>query len=208
MRDGATCCVASSARHTRRAAFGAKRALTSSLVDATIEKMGVAYPNLVKERDLIVEVLEREETGFARTLKTGLSLLEEAQRDVVSSGATVFPGDVAFKLHDTHGFPIELTDEIVSESGLSVDRGAFDAAMTEQRERARSKAKTLNLADDAQYRDLIESRGTTSSSTRRVALQHRDRGPGLTRRQGRRGRTLPRFDAFYAESAARWPTPG
>ena len=148
---------------------GSKRALTSSLVDATIEKMGVAYPNLVKERDLIVEVLEREETGFARTLKTGLSLLEEAQRDVVSSGATVFPGDVAFKLHDTHGFPIELTDEIVSESGLSVDRGAFDAAMTEQRERARSKAKTLNLADDAQYRDLIESRGTTEFVGRDVS---------------------------------------
>ena len=98
---------------------------TSSLVDATIEKMGGAYPVLVKERDLIVEVLEREETGFARTLKTGLSLLEEAQRDVSPSGATVFPGDVAFKLHDTHGFPIELTDEIVSESGLSVDRACL-----------------------------------------------------------------------------------
>ena len=148
---------------------GSERPLTSSLVDATIEKMGGAYPVLVKERDLIVEVLEREETGFARTLKTGLSLLEEAQREISASGATVFPGDVAFKLHDTHGFPIELTDEIVSESGLSVDRDAFDAAMTEQRERARSKAKTLNLADDAQYRDLIERRGTTEFVGRDVS---------------------------------------
>ena len=138
---------------------GSERALASSLVDATIEKMGLAYPVLVKDRDLIVEVLEREEAGFARTLKTGLSLLEEAQREVTSSGATVFPGDVAFKLHDTHGFPIELTDEIVSESGLSVDRRAFDEAMTAQRERARSKSKALNLADDAQYRDLIERHG-------------------------------------------------
>jgi len=139
---------------------GSDRALASSLVDATIEKMGLAYPVLVKDRDLIVEVLEREEAGFARTLKTGLSLLEEAQREV-ASGATVFPGDVAFKLHDTHGFPIELTDEIVSESGLSVDRRAFDEAMTAQRERARSMSKALNLADDAQYRDLIERHGTT-----------------------------------------------
>jgi alanyl-tRNA synthetase len=172
------------------------------LVDATIEKMGVAYPNLVKERDLIVEVLEREETGFARTLKTGLSLLEEAQRDVVSSGATVFPGDVAFKLHDTHGFPIELTEEIVSESGLSVDRGAFDAAMTEQRERARSKAKTLNLADDAQYRDLIESHGTTEFVGRDVSRYSIETEVLASLvGQGRRGRTLPRFDApFYAES--------
>jgi len=134
MRDGLRAASHHPPRHTRRAAFGAKRALTSSLVDATIEKMGVAYPNLVKERDLIVEVLEREETGFARTLKTGLSLLEEAQRDVVSSGATVFPA-TCLQAPRHARFPIELTDEIVSESGLSVDRGAFDAAMTEQRER-------------------------------------------------------------------------
>jgi alanyl-tRNA synthetase len=73
----------------------------------------------------------------------------------------VFPGDVAFKLHDTHGFPIELTEEIVSESGLRVERAAFDDAMKQQRERARAKAKTLNLADDAQYRELIDRHGTT-----------------------------------------------
>ncbi|HEY5437560.1 MAG TPA: alanine--tRNA ligase [Acidimicrobiales bacterium] len=153
-------------RIIRRAILAARRAgseakLTASLVDATIEKMGGAYPVLVKDRDLIVEVLEREEAGFARTLRTGLSLLEEAQRDVVASGQSVFPGSVAFKLHDTHGFPIELTDEIVSEAGLSVERRAFDDAMTAQRERARANAKTLNLADDAQYRDLIERHGTT-----------------------------------------------
>jgi alanyl-tRNA synthetase len=153
-------------RIIRRAILAARRAgserpLAASLVDATIEKMGVAYPALVRERELIIEVLEREEAGFARTLKTGLSLLEGAQRDVVASGATVFPGDVAFKLHDTHGFPIELTEEIVSESGLSVERDAFDEAMRAQRERARASAKTLNLADDAQYRNLVEAHGTT-----------------------------------------------
>ncbi len=153
-------------RIIRRAVLAARRAgaegaLSASLVDATIEKMGGPYPALVKDRDLIVEVLEREEAGFARTLRTGLSLLEEAQREVVSSGATIFPGDVAFKLHDTHGFPIELTDEIVAESGLSVERGAFDEAMTAQRERARASARTLRVADDAQYRDLIERHGAT-----------------------------------------------
>ncbi len=153
-------------RIIRRAVLAARRAgsevkLAESLVDATIEKMGVAYPVLVKDRELIVEVLEREEAGFARTLRTGLVLLEEAQRDVSASGSTVFPGDVAFKLHDTHGFPIELTEEIVSESGLRVERAAFDEAMKQQRERARATAKTLNLADDAQYRDLIDRHGTT-----------------------------------------------
>ena len=130
--------------------------------------MGGAYPVLVKDRELIVEVLEREEAGFARTLQTGLALLEEAQREVASSGSTVFPGDVAFKLHDTHGFPIELTQEIVSESGLSVERGAFDEAMRAARA-GPPKAKTLNLADDAQYRDLIERHGTTEFVGRDVS---------------------------------------
>jgi alanyl-tRNA synthetase len=153
-------------RIIRRAILAARRsgseaALTANLVDATIEKMGEAYPVLVKDRDLIVSVLEREEAGFARTLRTGMTLLEEARGDVIDSGASVFPGDVAFRLHDTHGFPIELTSEIVAESGLEVDRPAFDAAMSEQRERARRSSKALNLADDAQYRELIERHGTT-----------------------------------------------
>ena len=153
-------------RIIRRAILAARRsgsntALTTSLVDATIAKEGGAYPVLVKDRDLIVEVLEREEAGFARTLRTGLSLLEDARDEVLASGSTVFPGDVAFKLHDTHGFPIELTDEIVAESGLEVERAAFDAAMTAQRERARASSKALNVADDAQYRDLVERHGVT-----------------------------------------------
>jgi alanyl-tRNA synthetase len=153
-------------RIIRRAILAARRAgseapLTTSLVDATIEKMGGAYPVLVKDRDLIVEVLEREEVGFARTLRTGLSLLESARDQVEKSGHTVFPGDVAFRLHDTHGFPIELTEEIVAESGLSVGREAFDVAMKDQRDRARAAAKSLNLADDAQYRDLVERHGAT-----------------------------------------------
>jgi alanyl-tRNA synthetase len=153
-------------RIIRRAILSARRVgseapLAASLVDATIEKMGVAYPVLVKDRDLIISVLEREEAGFARTLRTGLSLLESAQQELVASGSTVFPGDVAFRLHDTHGFPIELTEEIVGESGLRVERSAFDAAMKEQRDRARSSAKTLNLADDAHYRDLVERHGVT-----------------------------------------------
>jgi len=161
-------------RIIRRAILAARRSgsearLCAALVDATIDKMGSAYPVLVKDRELIIEVLEREEAGFARTLRTGLSLLEEARDEVVRSGSTVFPGDVAFKLHDTHGFPVELTDEIVAESGLTVARADFDAAMAEQRRRARAAAKTLNVADEAQYRDLVERYGTTEFVGRDVA---------------------------------------
>ena len=154
-------------RIIRRAILAARRAgsdapLTAQLVDATIEKMGGAYPILIKDRDLIVSILEREEAGFSRTLKAGMTLLEEERNKVTKSGSLIFPGDMAFKLHDTHGFPIELTDEIVAESGLSVEREAFDAAMTEQKERARSKAKALNLADESQYKELIENHGATN----------------------------------------------
>ena len=153
-------------RIIRRAILAARRSgseapLVESLVDATIEKMGGAYPILVKDRDLIVEILEREEVGFGRTLRTGMSLLDEAEAAVRAEGGTVLSGDVAFRLHDTHGFPIELTDEIAAESGLSVDHDAFSAAMSAQRERARSAAKTLRLADDSQYRDLVERHGAS-----------------------------------------------
>ena len=153
-------------RIIRRAILAARRAgseahLTAALVDATITKMGDAYPILVKDRELIVEILEREEAGFARTLRTGMNLLEEAREEVTTTGSTVFPGEVAFKLHDTHGFPIELTDEIVGESGMVVERSAFDAAMADQRTRARAGSKALHLADEAQYRDLVERHGTT-----------------------------------------------
>ena len=161
-------------RIIRRAILAARRAgseapLSADLVAATIEKMGAAYPDLVKDRDVITAVLEREEAGFARTLRTGLSLLEGARDDVLRSAATVFPGAVAFKLHDTHGFPIELTEEIVGESGLRVERTSFDAAMANQRERARASSKALHLADDAHYRDLVERHGSTEFVGRDVA---------------------------------------
>jgi len=153
-------------RIIRRAVLAARRAgseapLAASLVDATIVKEGATYPVIVKDRDLIVEVLEREEAGFSRTLRTGLSLLEEARDEAVQSGASTFSGVTAFRLHDTHGFPIELTEELVAESGLRVRRDEFDVAMAAQRERARAAAKSLHLADESQYKDLLERHGAT-----------------------------------------------
>ena len=153
-------------RIVRRAVLAARRAggtasLIAPLVDATIEKMGVAYPALVHDRDLIVEVLEREEGGFGRTLATGMSLLAEEEARLSASGRREIPGEVAFRLHDTHGFPFELTREVAAEAGLGVDQEGFAAAMTRQRERARAAAKTLRVADDAHYRDLVDRHGVT-----------------------------------------------
>jgi alanyl-tRNA synthetase len=131
------------------------------LVAATIEKMGTAYPVLVKDREMIEAVLEREESGFSRTLRTGLSLLEAASDDVRSAHSRVIPGEVAFRLHDTHGFPIELTAEIASESGLEVDRDGFDAEMSAQRERARASSKIGSRADDSHYREILDAHGVS-----------------------------------------------
>ena len=141
---------------------GSDRAVTESLVTATITKMADAYPSLVADQSLITSILQREEDGFARTLRAGLSLLTEEANRVVGAKSTVFPGDVAFKLHDTHGFPLELTSEVVEERGLAVNRAAFDVAMGEQRARARAAAKAKTVGDDSVYREIIDTSGVTT----------------------------------------------
>ena len=161
-------------RIIRRAILAARRAgteapLVADLVDAAIIKMGDAYPVLLKDRELIKSVVEREEAGFARTLKNGMNFLDEAKQEALSSGSSLVSGSVAFKLHDTHGFPIELTQEVLAESGLGVDRDGFDSEMTEQKERARAGAKTLRIADESQYKALIESHGATEFVGREVS---------------------------------------
>ncbi len=193
-------------RIIRRAILAARRAgserpLVGGLVEATLLKEGSAYPNLVRDRELIVEVLEREEAGFNRTLRTGMSLLEEARSEVATSGSTTFPGEVAFKLHDTHGFPIELTEEIVAESGLAVGRAEFDAAMAAQRERARAGAKALRVADEAQYRELVERHGV-SEFVGREATRYSIETAVVAVLAGEDGISEVFLDAtpFYAES--------
>ncbi|MEI6454631.1 MAG: alanine--tRNA ligase, partial [Actinomycetes bacterium] len=126
-------------RVVRRAVLAARRlgsagGVVEPLVDATVESMAGAYPILQSNRDQILATLKREEEGFDRTLRNGLKLLEEELASGVKSGTKVLSGTTAFTLHDTHGFPVELTEEIVAESGLSVDRVGFDAAMAEQQE--------------------------------------------------------------------------
>ena len=148
---------------------GSDRLITDLLLDATIEKMGDAYPVLRNDRDLIGSILRREEESFSRTLKSGMALLNEEVAHLAASRETVFPGETAFLLHDTHGFPIELTAEVVEEHGLSVDRSAFDVAMNDQRERARAAAKSKAKGDDTAHRALIDEFGATDFLGRDVA---------------------------------------
>ena len=107
-------------------------------------------------------MLDREEAGFDRTLRTGLSLLGEALDSAREGGESgSLPGEVAFRLHDTHGFPIELTEELATEAGVTVDRAGFDEHMAEQRARARQAARTPAAADEDAYRALLEDEGPT-----------------------------------------------
>ena len=141
--------------------LGAEDVITPRLVDATMGVMGDAYPALPIARDGIVEMAEREERRFRRTLESGYSLLDDAL-DEVSSGDSL-SGAVAFKLHDTYGFPVELTDEIAAERGVELDRAGFDAEMQAQRTRARAAWKSSSGVEDAApiYRKIYDGSGPT-----------------------------------------------
>ena len=150
-------------RIVRRAVMAARRLgvekpVGPTLVQAATEVLGEAWPMLVAQHDLIVNVVAREEAAFDRTLRAGLGRLEEA----FATGAKVLPGNVAFTLHDTHGFPVELTEELARDAGVEVDRAGFDAAMAEQRERARAAAKASRAGDAAAYRALLDAEGQTA----------------------------------------------
>ena len=116
----------------------------------TIELMGGAYPELGERRDTILRVVHSEEERFNRTLDQGLVLVEEAIARAKDEGASVFPAAVAFQLHDTYGFPVEVTRELVEEQGLSLNLGEFEAAMEDQRNRAREAHK-----GGGAYQDVI-----------------------------------------------------
>jgi alanyl-tRNA synthetase len=148
-------------RRAIRHAFllGADKLVLPGLVEESIAVMGDAYPDVVKNRDFIAGVITREEERFRQTLRTGLSILE----DELSGGATVLPGAAAFKLHDTFGFPLEVTTEITAERGVEVDVEGFNVEMAEQRRRAKEARKATGADDDRidRYRELVEQFGTT-----------------------------------------------
>jgi alanyl-tRNA synthetase len=135
------------ARFSRSA--GMQPPFLGRFVQRVVETMGGAYPELVERRDSIVRVTETEEERFNRTLDQGLVLVDEAIAKAGTEGGAVFPGSVAFLLHDTYGFPIEVTREIVEERGLVLDREGFDAEMREQRRRARGAQKGGDALDEA-----------------------------------------------------------
>jgi alanyl-tRNA synthetase len=147
-------------RRAVRFAFslGTEQLVMPRLVETAVDVMGSAYPDVVKNRDFILGVLTREEEHFRHTLKTGLAILDDEL-----SVTTNLSGSTAFLLHDTYGFPLELTQEIAGEREIDVDLAGFEREMTVQRERA--KAARKGVASDADrldsYRELVEQFGVT-----------------------------------------------
>ncbi|MBA4161947.1 MAG: alanine--tRNA ligase, partial [Novosphingobium sp.] len=126
--------------------LGAKDPLMHRLVGALVTEMGQAYPELGRAQPLIEETLQREEVQFRRTLANGLKLLDEATGSM-GEGAEL-PGDVAFKLYDTFGFPYDLTEDALRSRGIGIDRAGYDAAMEQQKAAARAAWKGSGQAAD------------------------------------------------------------
>ncbi|HUF97057.1 MAG TPA: alanine--tRNA ligase [Ilumatobacter sp.] len=147
-------------RRAVRYAFllGTEQLVMPRLVETAIDVMGQAYPDVVKNRDFIMGVLTREEERFRHTLKTGLGILD----DELESGAAL-SGSTAFLLHDTYGFPLELTQEIAGERSVDVDLDGFQSEMDAQRERAKAGRKDNAGGTDRieGYREIVEQFGTT-----------------------------------------------
>ena len=140
--------------------LGAKEPLMWRLVPELVAEMGSAYPELIRAQPLIEATLLQEETRFRQTLANGLKLLDEATGELAEGGT--LPGETAFKLYDTYGFPYDLTEDALRARGLLVDRAGFDAAMAEQKAAARAAWKgSGEKASDELWYDIAEEVGTT-----------------------------------------------
>ena len=140
--------------------IGAADPLMHRLVPALVQQMGAAYPELVQAQSMIEETLLQEETRFRTTLDRGLRLLEDEVTGLAQGGA--LPGATAFKLYDTFGFPLDLTQDALREKGLSVDTDGFDSAMAAQKAKARAAwAGSGEMADDTIWFDVLDNHGAT-----------------------------------------------
>ena len=169
------------------------------LVAALVAEMGDAYPELRAKQDQVAKTLEREEQQFAQTLDKGMQILEEALEAI---SGTQIPGDVVFKLYDTYGFPVDLTNDIARERGLTLDIEGYDAAMAQQRARSQEGgkfsvdySKTISLEGKTDFTGYSESKGSAKVEKIFVDGAEVDRLSA-----GQNGVVLFDQTPFYAES--------
>jgi alanyl-tRNA synthetase len=192
-------------RHGNKLGF--KDPFFHRLVAPLAREMGQAYPQLVERSPRIVDVLKQEEERFAETLEQGLKIFEHAVGEL---GSRVIPGELAFKLNDTYGFPVDLTNDIARERGLSIDMAAYEAAMDAQRERARAASHFANVdTSHAIAGDALAALGhaqdfagydTTALAGARVTGLFRDGQPVSALEAGATGVIVLDRTPFYAES--------
>ena len=144
--------------------LGVESPVMGGMVDAVVEIMGDDYPDLAANHQFVRDVIDREEVRFRETLRKGQAILDE-QLDVLVDGAPL-PGDVAFLLHDTYGFPLEVTQEITGERGVEVDVDGFRAAMAEQQRQAKEARKVASTGDTSHLTALVDEHGETEFTGR------------------------------------------
>ncbi len=179
--------------------LGATGSYFYKMVQPLIDVMGAAYPELIARRDVIEGALRKEEEQFARTLEQGLKLLEA---ELPTLKGTVIDGEIAFKLYDTYGFPVDLTADIARERGLTVDQAGFDVAMDEQRRRARDAGKFT-----VDYNSFVKVDSTTTfagydatAGKGSIVALYKDSQPVDSLSEGDEGFIILDQTPFYAES--------
>ena len=143
--------------------LGSQDLVLAELVKSSIAAMAPQYPELISNQDRILEVAVAEEESFIQTLKSGTSIFDLAANELKSNKVKSLPADTAFKLHDTYGFPFDLTLEMAREKGLEVDESGFRRLMKEQKERAQADARTKKSGhtDLTLYKNIIDKNGAT-----------------------------------------------
>ena len=186
--------------------LGAREPLMWKLVPVLVREMGQAYPELHRAEALISETLKLEETRFRKTLERGLAILEDESKALKQGDA--LKGETAFTLYDTYGFPLDLTQDALRPRGISVDVGAFNAAMEKQREKARESWKgSGDAASETVYFGLREKLGATEflgydteSAEGAVTALLRDGSEVAELKTGETGAVIVNQTPFYGES--------
>ena len=137
--------------------LGQKQAFIYRLLPVLIQEMGATYPELEGQKELITKVMKEEEESFLRTLETGIKLLDGVMKEAKAAGKTEIAGEKAFTLFDTYGFPLDLTELICRENGLTVDETGFNVEMQKQKERARNAAQ-VEAGDWVVISDQLEQK--------------------------------------------------
>lgn len=183
--------------------LGCRAAFFHKLVDDLVTQMGEAYPELREARDRVVDVLRTEEARFFETIEHGMSILDGALGELKASGSKMLDGELAFKLHDTFGFPLDLTQDVCRENDVIVDEAAFDAAMNRQREQARAAGKFKMTAGTLDYtgdKTTFHGYDQLVRDTARVTALFVDGTSVDAMQPGQTGVVVLDHTPFYAES--------